>query len=38
MIIPSLSAEDDEGNELSYFPLFTSNEQIDNGESKIMLN
>jgi len=29
MIIPSLSAEDDEGNELSYFPLFTSNEQID---------
>lgn len=29
MIIPSLSAEDDEGNELSYLPLFTSNEQID---------
>lgn len=29
MIIPSLSAEDDDGNELSYLPLFTSNEQID---------
>lgn len=29
MIIPSLSAEDEEGNELSYLPLFTSNEQID---------
>lgn len=29
LIIPSLSAEDEEGNELSYLPLFTSNEQID---------
>lgn len=29
MIIPSLSAEDEDGNELSYLPLFTSNEQID---------
>lgn len=29
MIIPSLSAEDDHGNEMSYLPLFTSNEQID---------
>lgn len=29
MIIPSLSAEDEEGNEMSYLPLFTSNEQID---------
>ena len=29
MIIPSLSAEDDNGNEMSYLPLFTSNEQID---------
>ncbi|WP_295251245.1 SseB family protein [uncultured Catenibacterium sp.] len=29
MIIPSLSAEDEEGNDLSYLPLFTSNEQID---------
>jgi hypothetical protein len=29
LIIPSLTAEDDEGNELSYLPLFTSNEQID---------
>ena len=29
MIIPSLSAEDDNGNEMSYLPLFTSNEQIE---------